>query len=133
MTKWLKVIGAKWHPIQDAWIIEGAFLLHTATFSRRCSWAPGDRFVYHAVGQQESRVVAVGEVLSSCRPDPNIDPFDFDFVCDVEVTAKHDHVSQGIPLEQLNVPGSRDLRRSIMQKGHIRLTDAEFERSEATA
>lgn len=129
MTKWLKVIGASWHPIQRDWTTEGPFLLHTATFSRRCSWEPGDEFVYHAIGASESRVVAFGIVLSSCRHDPGVDPFDFPFVCDVEVTTKRILVEDGVPLEELNVPGPRDLRRSISQKSHIRLTDEEFERA----
>jgi hypothetical protein len=54
MTKWLKVIGASWHPIQDAWTVEGQFLLRTATFSRRCSWEAGDQFIYHALGRMKA-------------------------------------------------------------------------------
>jgi len=127
MTYWLKVIGASWHPIQDAWTVEGRFLLKTATFTRRCSWGPGDRFVYHAVSHEMSRVVAVGDVVSACRHDATVDPFEFDYVCDVEIANKVDRVSEGIPLEDLNVAGARDLRRSIMQKGHIRLSDEEFD------
>jgi hypothetical protein len=129
VTNWLKVIGASWHPIQDAWTVEGRFLLSAATFARRCSWEPGDSFAYHALSEARSRVVAVGDVLSSCRYDPSVDQFEFDFVCDVAIRKKVDHVSEGVPLEALNVPGSRDLRRSIMQKGNIRLTDEEFEQA----
>jgi hypothetical protein len=129
MTNWLKVIGASWHPIQDTWTIEGRFLLDTATFTGRCTWEPGDQFLYHALGNNESRVVAAGEVLSTCRRDPTIDPFDFDFVCDVKVTSRRDHISEGIRLEEFNVPGERDLRRSIQRHSHIRLSDGEFKRA----
>jgi hypothetical protein len=128
MAKWLKVIGASWHPIQRDWTTEGAHLLRTATFAHRCSWQPGDAFVYHAIGADESRVVAIGTVRSACRHDPGVDPFDFPFACEVAITAKRNLVADGVPLEELNVPGSRDLRRSISQKSHIRLTDEEFER-----
>jgi hypothetical protein len=129
VTKWLKVIGASWHPIQDAWTVEGWFLLRTATFTRRCLWQAGDEFVYHAVAKGGSRVVALGDVLSTCRHDPSIDPFAFDYVCDVGIKVKRDHVSEGVPLEELNVAGGRDLRRAITQKGYIRLTEDEFDRA----
>ncbi len=129
MTKWLKVIGASWHPIRHDWTTEGRHLLRTATFSHRCSWEPGDEFVYHAIGAEGSRVVAIGVVLSSCRHDPSLDPFSFDFACDVKIKTKRNLVADGIPLEELNVPGTRDLRRSVSQKSHIRLSDEEFERA----
>ena len=84
----------------------------TATFARNCSWEPGDEFVYHAVGVDGSRVVAIGEVLSACRHDPPIDgAFGFEYVCDVRVTKKRRLVADALPLEELN-GHTRDLRRS---------------------
>ena len=95
---------------------------------RRCTWKPQDEFVYHAIGVDGSRVVAIGDVLSACRHDPDIDP-GFEFACDVNIKTSRPLVSDGIPLEELNVPGERDLRRSIGRQSWIRLTEEEFERA----
>ena len=91
--------------------------------------APNDEFVYHAIGAADSRVVAAGIVRSTYRHDPDVDSFDFPFACDVEVRIKRNLLADGVRLEELNVPGMRDLRRSITQKSHIRLTEEEFDRA----
>jgi hypothetical protein len=129
MTKWLKVIGTSSRPFRGDWTMEAPHLLRTATFSRRCRWEAGDEFAYHAIGVEGSRVVAIGEVLSGCRNDPHIDR-GFEFVCDVVVKTKRHRVADGIPLEELNVPGKRDLRASVQRHSHIELSDSEFEQAE---
>jgi hypothetical protein len=128
MTKWLKVIGTSSQPFRRHWTTEAPHLRHTATFSQRCAWEPGDEFVYHAIGVDGSRVVAIGEVLSSCRHQPDVDP-GFEFACDVAIKTERAPISEGVLLDELNVPGARDLRRSVGRHSHIELTEDEFERA----
>ena len=109
-------------------MVEASHLRDTATFTRRCSWEPGDEFAYHAIGVNESRVVALGTVRTACRHDPTLDP-GFEFACDIELAVKRRLVSEGVPLEELNVRGGRDLRRSVARRSHIRLTPGEFKRA----
>jgi hypothetical protein len=73
-------------------------------------------------------VVAIGDVLSAPQHQPGVDP-GFEFVCDVEINMKKNQLSEGVALEELNVPGTRDLRRSIQRHSHIRLTDEEFDQA----
>jgi hypothetical protein len=123
------VIGASWHPFKSDWTTEAPHLLSTTTFTKSCSWKPSDKFVYHAVGENGSRVVAIGSVLSACRHEPRIDgQFGFEFACDVEIVVKRRLIAEGLPLEELNVDG-RDLRRSVARHSHIRLRPEEFERA----
>ena len=128
MTNWLKVIGTSRQKFRREWTTEAPHLLRVATFAGRCSWQPGDEFLYHAIGVDGSRLVAIGAVLSACYHNPDIDP-GFEFACDIRLTTKRPLVSEGVPLEDVNVRGGRDLRRTVARRSHIRLTDAEFERA----
>lgn len=44
---------------------------------------------------------------------------------DVDITSSVDFIPRGAPLEDANVDG-RNLKRSIRQKSHIRLSQAEY-------
>jgi hypothetical protein len=73
MAKWLKVIGTSAQRFQDNWRTEAPHLLTKATFPERGhkkgrpSVAPGDDLVYHAIGKNLSRVVAIAEVVGPVR------------------------------------------------------------------
>jgi hypothetical protein len=127
MTKWLKVIGTNQQRFGGEWGAEAPHLLTTATFPDRGrpSVAPGDQLVYHAIGQGMSRCVAIGEVIGPVRREPGLDP-GFPWVCEVRLGPKKDLVQDGVPLEELNIGGGRDLRISVRQHSHIRLREDEF-------
>ena len=129
MTKWLKVIGTSSQRFRGAWGVEAPHLLKTASFPDRGrpSVALGDELVYHAVGEHMSRVVAIADVVGPVYFGPAVDP-GFPWLCEVRITSKRDVVADGVPLEELNV-GDRDLRKSVRQHSHIRLTENEFQRA----
>jgi len=134
MAKWLKVIGTSAQRFHDNWRIEAPHLVTKATFPERGhmkyrpSVAPGDQLVYHAIGEDVSRVVAIADVVGPVRYEAGADP-GFPWVCDVRIRTKRDRVEDGVPLEELN-SDERDLRQSVSQKSHIELTEAEFARAE---
>jgi EVE domain len=134
MARWLKVIGTSAQRFHDNWRTEAPHLVTNATFPERGhrgyrpQVAPGDHLVYHAIGRNVSRVVAIAEVVGPVRYDSNADP-GFPWVCDVRIRMKRDRVEDGVPLEELN-SGERDLRKSVGQHSHIQLKEAEFARAE---
>jgi hypothetical protein len=58
------MIGKSDDPLRDDWGEHAPWILYTS-FARkpgRGTYVPGDEFVYHAIGQEASRVVAIGHV-----------------------------------------------------------------------
>jgi hypothetical protein len=131
MTAWLKVIGTSKWPLRNDWGSHAPPLLRTASFGKRPgsgSFVPGDDFLYYALRGDLSRVVAIGEVIGRVYYDRTReeDP-GWPWLAPVRIRAKRDLISDGIPLESLDV--GRMLTKSVQQKSHIRLTPAEFDRA----
>lgn len=128
MTAWLKVIGTTQWPLRDDWTSHAPPLLRSASFARKPgarSFVPGDDFVYYALRGDISRLVAIGKVVGPHRFDQTrvSDP-GWPWLSDVEIVAKRDRIEDGFSLDLLDV--DRNLRRSVTQKSHIRLTSPEF-------
>ena len=128
MTVWLKVIGKSDQPLRDDWGSHAPPLLRTMTFSKRPGRGSLSRAMIssttHFIGTT-SRVVAIGRIVGDLYYDHQrrIDP-GWPWLAPIEIEAKRDLIRDGFPLDRLDV--GRTLTRSVMQKSHIRLTDAEF-------
>ena len=129
------MIGTSAERFHDNWRTEAPHLITKVTFPERGyrqgrpSARRGDRLVYHAIGQDVSRVVAIADVLTDPQYADQIDQ-GFPWVCDVEISGPYRaRVDDGVPLEELNTD-RRDLRRSVSQHSHIRLFETEFARAQ---
>jgi hypothetical protein len=80
MTAWLKMIGKSDDPLRDDWGEHAPWILKYTSFARkpgRGTYVPGDEFVYHAIGQEASRVVAIGHVVDEAFLDQQGHTFDY--------------------------------------------------------
>lgn len=131
MTAWLKVIGTSGWPLRDDWGSHAPPLLKYASFSKRPgegSFVPGDDFVYYAIGEDRSRVVAIGAVRGRPRYDrAREESPGWPWLIDVDIEARKTFIRDGIPLDHLDV--DRELKRSVRRHSHIRLTAHEFARA----
>jgi hypothetical protein len=123
---WLKALGmgARGEQMPDNWRNIDVLTRHV-TFKRQSSFKPGDKVVYYASGK--GLIFAEGNVTSS--------PYYFKeegtesnwpWRADVDVQSSVDFIPRGASLDDASVDG-RDLKRSIRQKSHIRLSESEYE------
>ncbi|HME04817.1 MAG TPA: hypothetical protein VKG38_17470 [Solirubrobacteraceae bacterium] len=121
---WLKMLGTTERPMQDDWLHEGNRTKEFFTSRKRMSMRPGDRVAYYATGL--GSVFALGTVTSFAyqRPDENREGFEWRVDVNLD-DASREFIHEGVPLEVVSVDG-RDLRGSIKQQSHIKLTPAEF-------
>lgn len=122
-TVWLKVIGAVGHPISENWWEQSGKERHKyVDFPYRPrSIRDGDLLVLY--GATTGNVVGVMRVNGEWY-EGNDDRWKYRM--DAEIVAKRP-VSQGVPLETLSE--EREITKSIRQKSHIRLSDAEAARA----
>ena len=125
MTYWLKALGmgARGEQMPDNWRNIDVLTRH-ATFKRQSSFKPGDKVVYYASGK--GLVFAEGDVTSGpyyARED-GVES-NWPWRVDVSIESSIDFIPRGVNLADAAVDG-RDLRRSIRQKSHIRLSEAEY-------
>jgi hypothetical protein len=128
MTAWLKVIGKADVPLRDDWGSHAPSILRYASFAKRPgrrSFVPGDEFVYHAIGEEMSRVVAIGRVVGDgVLDDGRIEKRGWPWLVPVELEARRDLISQGFSLDLLDV--DRPLKASVRRHSHIVLHPQEF-------
>ena len=122
---WLKSLGmgARAEQMPDDWR-RIRRLTHAATFRRHPSVKTGDEIAYYASGK--GIVFATGRVRSHPYEAKEVGAeSNWPWQVDVDIEESVEFIHNGVPLEDLNV-GERDLRRSIRQKSHVRLTPAEY-------
>jgi hypothetical protein len=125
MDYWLKALGGGLREklLRDDWMNERhGLLLHAATFSRRPGIRTGDGIVYYAAGHRV--FFAAGHALSLPYLDED-DETRWPWRVNVKLRWTAEFVHDGIPIEHLNIDG-RDLRDSIKQHSHIRLSEDEY-------
>ena len=125
MAYWLKALGmgARGEQMPDNWRNIDVLTRH-ATFKRQSSFKPGDKVVYYASGK--GLLFAEGDVTSAPYyvQEPGIES-SWPWRVDVEINSSVDFIPRGPTLDDASVDG-RELRRSIRQKSHIRLSEAEY-------
>ena len=121
MADWLKMLGTTTNPMQDDWL-NGVERSEIVASRKRMSMRPGDRLVYYATGIGAVFAIATVKSFPYRKPDGE----GFEWRVDTELQQHKLFLHEGVPLEAISV-GDRDLRRSIRQQSHIRLSSAEFE------
>lgn len=131
MTAWLKVIGKSDDPLRDDWGEHAPSILRYASFAKqpgRGSFVPGDDFVYHAIGRDLSRVVAVGRVVGEgFLDDGRIEKRGWPWLVPVELHARKELIRDGFSLDLLD--DRRELTKSVRRQSHIVLHQPEFEKA----
>ncbi len=123
---WLKALGmgARGQQMPDNWRNIDVLTRH-ATFKRQSSMKPGDKVVYYAAGK--GLLFAEGDITSgSYYEKEGGTESSWPWRVDVDIKSSIDFIPRGVALEDASVDG-RDLKRSIRQKSHIRLRDAEYQ------
>lgn len=122
---WLKMLGTTEHPMRDDWLNHGPRTTDLVTSRKRMAMRPGDGIALYATGR--GAVFAFGTVTSFAyeRPDPGHEGFEWCINVDLGDNYR-EFLHDGVPLDLVSVD-VRDLRKSIKQKSHIRLSPAEFE------
>jgi hypothetical protein len=121
-TVWLKAIGAQGMPAEEIWWDERNRDQGVDFPYRPRSVKPGDLLVIYAAGR--GRLVGILEVTSDWYEGGKSERWRYRM--DTAVRAARP-ISDGIPLETLN--DEREIGKSIRQKSHIRLTEAEASRA----
>jgi len=123
---WLKMLGTSEKQMQDDWLNEGTERTTTFVASRkRLSMKPGDRIALYATGV--GSVFAFGIVASFAYEKADEYGEGFEWRVDVDLGEDYkEFLHEGVPLDLVSVDG-RDLRKSIKQQSHVRLSPAEFE------
>jgi hypothetical protein len=125
MDYWLKMLGGgrREQLLRDDWMNEkDGLLLRAATFGRRPGIRTGDGIVYYGAGHRV--FFAAGHAASLPYLAANDETF-WPWRVNVTLPWTTEFVHEGVPLEHLNIDG-RDLRDSIKQHSHIRLTEKEY-------
>lgn len=117
-------MGARGEQMPDNWRDIEVLTRH-ATFKRQSSLRPGDKVVYYASGK--GLMFAEGDVTSGpyYLQQSGIES-NWPWRVDVEINSSVDFIPRGASLDEASVEG-RDLKRSIRQKSHIRLSEAEYQ------
>lgn len=133
MTPWLKIIGKSDDPLRDDWGNHAPSILRFASFAKepgRGSFVPGDEFVYYAVGQEMSRVVAIGRILDEgFLDDGSIEKRGWPWLVPVEIDARRELISEGFSIDLLDFDRAVPLSKSVQQKSHIKLSLGEYARA----
>lgn len=105
-------------------------LTRAATFARRPSLRPGDQIAYYASGK--GIVFATG-VVTSHPYEVHEDGTESNWPWRVNVQLERyvDFIHDGVALEDLSV-ANRNLRKSVRQQSHIRLSEDEFSVAETS-
>lgn len=125
MAYWLKMLGGglRQQLLRDDWMNEKeGLLLRCATFARRPGIRTGDGIVYYAAGHRV--FFAAGQATSLPYLDAD-DETRWPWRVNVTLPWRTEFVHDGVPMEHLNIDG-RDLRDSIKQHSHIRLSESEY-------
>ena len=123
---WLKTfgMGARESRMPDDWRSVKVLTEH-ATSKRNSSMKKGDGIVYYAAGF--GLLFAAGTVTSHPYFAPEDGEEDWPWRVDVSLDEESSlrFIHHGVSLDEASVDG-RDLRRSIRQKSHIRLSENEY-------
>ena len=122
MTYWLKMLGTGDGPMDEAIVPQ---VLRRVRFTKRARIRVGDKLVLYALGHD--RAFAIVEAFTPLQRGEGDKPWDRWF-CDVR-KVMHVPYARAPRLDDLAIPGGRDLRISIRQQGHLGLSDAEYDRA----
>jgi hypothetical protein len=122
---WLKALGTSTDRMTRYWVRDSPEDLRNIGFPRNPSVRVGDPLVYYASGY--GKVVGLVEVFMPPSLDNREAPWSYR--CDVRPRIAIADIERGVELDELNVPGERDLRKSIRQQSHIRLSAEEYDRA----
>jgi hypothetical protein len=122
---WLKMLGTTERQLQDDWRNKETRPTNCVTSRKRMSMRPGDRIALYATGQ--GAVFAFGRVTSFAYPRPDPNDEGFEWCVNVDLGSNYrEFLHEGVPLNLVSVDG-RDLRKSIKQQSHIKLSPVEFD------
>ena len=119
---WLKALGTSSDPMPDDWR-SIKVLTHAATFGRHPSVKAGDG-IYYATGK--GVIFAAGDVTSYPYQAESPTETHWSWRVNVRLDHQKDFIHNGASLDDLSVDG-RDLRKSIRQQSHVRLSKAEYD------
>jgi hypothetical protein len=122
---WLKMLGTTEHQMQDDWLNEGQRDKNFVASRKHMSLRPGDGIALYATGV--GAVFAFGTVTSFAYEKPDVNGEGFEWRVNIDLCNNYrEFLHDGVPLDLVSVDG-RDLRKSIKQQSHIKLSPAEFE------
>ena len=125
MAYWLKALGTSNDRMSRRWLEDTPDDLRNIGFPRNPSVRVGDPLVYYASGY--GKVIGIVEVFMPPQLDNREAPWSYR--CEVRPRIAIADIERGVELDELNVPGERDLRQSIRQQSHIRLSHGEYDRA----
>ncbi len=123
---WIKSLGmgARGPQLPDHWAdIDDGIFHRAVTFRGRPGMATGDGIVLYASGT--GLIFAIGHVTSYPYRQEAVGHESWPWRVNVELSRWREFIHDGVPLDLLNVE-SRDLRKVIKRRSHIRLTDTEY-------
>jgi hypothetical protein len=124
---WLKLVGAVDRPMPDPWLQGRRDLEDEVGFNKRAGVEIADELVMYAIPQR--RIIGIAEVVShpimGAKEGEERWPWRSKIRWKIAI-ADYDRCPT---LEDINVPGNRDLRRSVQRQSHIGLKWEELQRA----
>lgn len=122
MKPWIKSLGTAKQQIPHSGLATTTWVTEDIGFPTDPSVRPGDRLVLYASGT--GRIFGVVEVMLSPSLDNRAAPWSYR--CPVRARLVIDELQRAPTLDAANV-GSRNLRKSIQRRSHMRLESAEYD------
>jgi hypothetical protein len=127
MTIWLKLVGAVDDPMPDPWLTERSDLQTEIGFNKAAKVETGEDLVLYAIPQR--KVIGIARVNSHPEKSGGEDRWPWRSKSSL-ILAIADY-GRALDLDEIEVPGGRNLSASVQRQSHIKLQWAEYERARA--
>jgi hypothetical protein len=125
MTTWLKLVGAIDDPMPEPWLTERSDLHTEVGFNKKANVEIGERLILYAIPQR--KVIGLAEVKSHPKKGAVEDRWPWRSKS-ILILAIADY-DRALDLDEIAVPGGRNLSASVQRQSHIELDWAEYERA----
>jgi hypothetical protein len=125
MTTWLKLVGAIDAPMPDPWLTERSDLRSEVGFGSRANVEIGEELVFYAIPQR--KIIGIAEVTS--HPIRSAKEERWPWRSKVRLKLAISDYGRAPDLDDVAVPGGRDLNKAVQRRGHLALKWAELTRA----
>lgn len=125
MTTWLKLVGATDVPMPDPWLTERSDLKSEVGFGSRANVEIGEELVLYAVPQR--KIIGIAEITS--HPIRSAKEERWPWRSKVRLKVAIAQYERAPNLDDIAVPGGRDLNKAVQRRGHLALNWAELVRA----
>jgi hypothetical protein len=125
LTTWLKLVGAIDAPMPDPWLTSRADLKTEVGFGSKANVEIGEELVLYAIPQR--KIIGIAEVTS--HPIRSAKEERWPWRSKVRLKLAIADYKRAPDLDDVAVPGGRDLRKAVQRRGHLALEWAELVRA----